>query len=278
MKALVLSGGSSHGAYQAGAIQALQDIGWTPDLVCGTSVGAINGAGYVSGLDGSDICQIWRDVSNSDVYALRPLRDWLQIWKWKHFLDTSPLQGFLEEHLSVTDLHDSPTAFVCFGVQVEDGRIVAYTNHQGTPIQRLYDHYEIKEINNYSILASASIPVVFPSVSGVWDGAVVANTPLLQAVEMGADEVVVVTVNRQLGDSPSNIIESALRLVDIASSSRFEGDLKRAKRYTGAKVHVVAPNEVLPYSRLNFNSAKKEEAIERGFNDTIQQLNEVDHV
>lgn len=278
MKALVLSGGASHGAYQAGALRALQETTWEPDLVCGTSVGAINGAGYVSGLNGEEIAQIWRDVSNSDVYSLRPWRDWLKIWKWKHFLDTSPLQTFLRDHLSIDDLRAGKKSFVCFGVKVEDGQMVAYANHRGPPIDCLYDHYEVEEIDDYSILASASIPVVFPSVSGVWDGGVVSNTPLLQAVDMGADEILVITVNRKLGASPTNVIESALRLVDIASSSRFEGDLRRAEEYSNTEVHVVAPENVLPYSRLDFNSPKKEMAVENGFTHTKQRLKEAGYV
>ena len=41
--AFVLSGGGSRGAMQAGALRALVEGGYTPDLVCGTSIGAING-------------------------------------------------------------------------------------------------------------------------------------------------------------------------------------------------------------------------------------------
>ena len=42
--AFVLSGGGSRGAMQAGALRALVEGGYTPDMVCGTSIGAINGA------------------------------------------------------------------------------------------------------------------------------------------------------------------------------------------------------------------------------------------
>ena len=42
--ALVLSGGGSRGAYQAGAWRALDELGIKFDMVVGVSVGAINGA------------------------------------------------------------------------------------------------------------------------------------------------------------------------------------------------------------------------------------------
>ena len=41
--ALVLSGGGAKGAYEAGCVRALQEIGYEFDLVCGTSIGALNG-------------------------------------------------------------------------------------------------------------------------------------------------------------------------------------------------------------------------------------------
>ena len=47
--ALVLSGGGSRGAYEAGAWQALTELGIRIDIVTGTSVGAINGAMVAQG-------------------------------------------------------------------------------------------------------------------------------------------------------------------------------------------------------------------------------------
>lgn len=48
MRALVLSGGSIKGAFQAGAIAGLLDAGFRPDIVTGISVGALNGGFLVS--------------------------------------------------------------------------------------------------------------------------------------------------------------------------------------------------------------------------------------
>ena len=46
---LVLSGGGSTGAYQMGAIEALEELNIKCDIIAGTSIGSINGAMYVSG-------------------------------------------------------------------------------------------------------------------------------------------------------------------------------------------------------------------------------------
>ena len=48
-KGLVLAGGGAKGAYQVGAYQALQEVGWQPDIITGTSVGCLNGVLFVLG-------------------------------------------------------------------------------------------------------------------------------------------------------------------------------------------------------------------------------------
>ena len=49
IKGLVLAGGGARGSYQVGAYQALQEIGWRPDVITGTSVGCLSGALFVTG-------------------------------------------------------------------------------------------------------------------------------------------------------------------------------------------------------------------------------------
>ncbi len=46
--AFVFSGGGAYGATQVGMLRALTEAGITPDLVVGTSVGALNGVRYAS--------------------------------------------------------------------------------------------------------------------------------------------------------------------------------------------------------------------------------------
>jgi len=49
-RALILSGGGARGAYEIGVWKRLCEMSWRPDLICGTSVGAINGAAIAAGL------------------------------------------------------------------------------------------------------------------------------------------------------------------------------------------------------------------------------------
>jgi NTE family protein len=75
--AFVLSGGASLGAIQVGMLQALLRWGARPDLVVGTSVGAVNGA-WVAGHPGAagadGLAAVWRGLRRADVFPSSPLR------------------------------------------------------------------------------------------------------------------------------------------------------------------------------------------------------------
>lgn len=68
--AFVLSGGAAFGAVQVGMIAALVEAGVTPDLIVGTSVGAVNG-GWLAGRPGAagvaDLAALWRGLHRGDV-------------------------------------------------------------------------------------------------------------------------------------------------------------------------------------------------------------------
>src|SRR5438046_9308490 len=74
-KALVLSGGGARGAYHIGAIEALIQHGWMedgkgPDIIAGTSIGAINAAALASGLTIEQLKQRWLAMHTEEVHRL----------------------------------------------------------------------------------------------------------------------------------------------------------------------------------------------------------------
>lgn len=72
-RALVLSGGG-RGAYQLGVWRRLQELNWTPDIVCGTSIGAINGALIGSGWDADQLQQLWGQLHEKKVFNISACR------------------------------------------------------------------------------------------------------------------------------------------------------------------------------------------------------------
>ena len=62
MKALVLSGGGGFGAYQVGAWQALAEARWRPDVVLGTSIGAVNGFLISRSFGAEELRRVWLEM------------------------------------------------------------------------------------------------------------------------------------------------------------------------------------------------------------------------
>lgn len=71
----MLSGGGAIGSVQVGHLLALRELGVVPDVVVGTSVGAINGAVAAADPQGgaARLASIWSRVRREDVFPLQPL-------------------------------------------------------------------------------------------------------------------------------------------------------------------------------------------------------------
>lgn len=185
--ALVLSGGSTHGAAQVGQIRALMEAGLVPDVIIGCSVGALNGVGLAANptMSGVDALEAgWRSMRSGDMFPLRSGRTLARIVAGKDYICPSgPLRESVARicphadlgdlrvpvHVATTDLDDSQTRWWSAGPTVD---VVA---------------------------ASAAIPGLFPPVRIAGhrhvDGGVLAPVPVRRAVELGAAHIFVSDVS-----------------------------------------------------------------------------------
>jgi len=83
IRTLILSGGGGRGAFHAGVYEYLCKPNksgvddahsgvWTPDIVVGTSIGAVNGAAIVQGISPDELMAFWLDLCECDVEGLPP--------------------------------------------------------------------------------------------------------------------------------------------------------------------------------------------------------------
>lgn len=279
MRALVLSGGAAHGAFQAGAIQALYEMGWVPDIICGSSVGAINSTALASGNSPEHLCNIWRDVTNRNVFRLKPAREWLSFWKWSHILDTHPLRKFLGCHLDFEEIRNSNQVVTCFTVDVLTGQLRGYINRMASCTNKFISKYQPRRLDLDAVMSSTALPLVFPWVRGEWDGGLIQYAPLKPAVIMGATEIVVVSLEIQSEPSPpQGLLQTVLRVMDISTETHLKSDLRMLldrndnPKYRHIDVHLVSPTRHLGYSKLNFSSPEKAGAIRHGRNRAYQVL------
>ena len=281
MKALVLASGASHGAFQAGALMAFDEIGYKPDIVLGCSVGAFNGAGYVSGLSGQQISELWKDLGTRDVFKWRPWREWFKVFSWNYVLDTSPLRNLIEDTLHLPSLYTADELLLVSGVDIKTGRQKIFSSRIDETINPLRSYFEVNPLDYDSILSSSAIPGIFPWVNGVWDGAFQQNNPLKPAVEMGATEIVVVHMNTVKDQTalPKGIIETAHRIIEISSSYRLVSDVDLLRKrndlpgFRDIDSLVISPSEPLSFSRLDFDAEEKKDAINKGYDRAKQAMN-----
>lgn len=102
MDALVFSGGGARGAYQIGVYEGLRETGLEPDLVTGTSVGAILATLVASGCTFEQMKRLWREACRASLFPYR--KDVWRVHTWSHvrenealgLLAATPLQPAIE--------------------------------------------------------------------------------------------------------------------------------------------------------------------------------------
>jgi NTE family protein len=237
-RALVLSGGGGRGAYHVGVLRYLEERDWTPDIIVGTSIGAVNGAALASGHDATSLWELWRNLETSQVQ--RPQLNILMLDRWRSVLDTAPLrETLLSEgwiYLDRVNAPEPPKHLRITAVEAATGRLRIFGNSpdvQAGPTEQCtitVDH----------ILASCSIPVVYPptEIGGTlyWDGGTVANTPLRPAVDAGAQDIVVVMMTPwEYTDpadaaSPRGLLDAAAMAFEWALLASFQAEWERFHR------------------------------------------------
>jgi NTE family protein len=217
--AVVLGGGGVLGAVQVGMLRALLDAGVRPDLVVGTSVGAINGA-VLAACPASEVADrleaLWRSPDAAEVFAagtVARLRELARTRTAAH--SPKPLRRALVAQLGDRRIDDLPVPFQCCAARIEDAA------------EHWFDRGPVVE----AVLASAAVPGLLPPVqidgSHYLDGGLVDSIPLGRAVELGARRVFVLQVGRieQKLDPPSNPWEVAVVAFEIARRHRFARDM-----------------------------------------------------
>jgi len=228
--AFVLSGGASLGSIQVGMLQALTANGIRPDLIVGTSAGAVNGGWLASGDTGSDLeelADIWRGLNRNDVFPFNPVTGLFGFAGWgNHLVPDRGLRRLLRKYLRFERLEDAPIPLHVVATDVLTGVDVRIS--RGNAIE--------------AILASAAIPGVFPPVvidgQLLMDGGVVENTPIGHAVALGATTVWVLPSGGACGieEVPQSALGMAMHAIVLAISQRIAFDIERYEDRVDLKV------------------------------------------
>lgn len=346
IRTLILSGGGGRGAFHAGVYKYLQKTTkpgvkaeyqgvWTPDIIVGTSIGAVNGAAIAQDISADELERIWLSLRERDIQGLPPgmrgmtrflmnrflkksigvtlphvspafatsppteqswppipmLPNFLSerlVGRWNNLIDTGPLMQTMRNRFNLDEerINASEKLLLIEATNIRTGEQVAFCNR---PAGLEHQPTIKKGITLNRILASCSIPLVYPwtpdtddneaeELQYYWDGAVVANTPLGDALDAVSDrpitekmEAVVVLMTpwnspelrREL---PKNFGEAITWTLDWALLASFRVSLELIQLqnthiqqaltngeeppYRAVDVVIVAPDNFLPVTRI----------------------------
>jgi NTE family protein len=240
--AFVLSGGASLGAIQAGMVLALYERGIAPDVIVGTSVGAINGAYLASRSPTTEtaegLAEIWRELKTSQIFPPSPRTAVMALMgRRDHLVSIDRLSDLIASHQQFARLEDSPIPLHVIATDVRNGQARRLSSGDART----------------AVLASAAIPGVYPSVRfaglDLVDGGVANNTPISDAAELGANQIFVLPtgVTCELPTPPRGAVAMLVHAITLLVNQRLAQDIEQ---FSAAAELIVLPPpcplEVLP--------------------------------
>lgn len=255
--AYVLGGGGVLGAHEVGMLRALDEAGIRPDLVVGTSVGALNGA-VIAAAPAEAVARL-TDLWRSDIVRTAFAGSWVTrlstLAKTRtHLHPNGPLRGVLSETVRVERIEELEVPFQCVAASVERAAAHWFT---GGPLVE-------------AVLASCAVPGLLPPVviggEHFYDGGLVHSIPIGRAVLLGAKRVYVLHVGRieRPLSPPRRFWEVGMVAFEIARRHRFAEDL--ATLPPGVEVHVLPAGVTEAASPLRYRDVSQISAsIDRAY-------------
>lgn len=217
--ALVLMGGGSRGLAHIGILNVLQKNGLTPDIIVGTSMGAVIGGLFASGISPTKLKEIANDF-NLNNFIERPnlpfikkksqinILDFLMLESYKNRLlkklglnREDKMEAYLRNLIGEVCIEELPVKFACNAVDLISGREIIFENG------KLYK----------ALRATMSLPILFEPTKIddmlLLDGGVLNNAPVGIARNLDAHKVILVDVHKDIKEVPTEEIKNTFQLL-----------------------------------------------------------------
>jgi NTE family protein len=182
----VLSGGANLGSLHVGMLQALLETGIKPDVIVGTSIGAVNAAHLAADPSLENVHRLrefWCNVRARDIFPLSPHHNARALFRKGGFFSSHKWRTFLTDRLPYETFDETAVPLRITATDYEEGQSVVFES--GSVVD--------------AILASTALPAIFPphEIDGrcYIDGAISDQLPLKVALDAGAHTVYVMAVN-----------------------------------------------------------------------------------
>jgi NTE family protein len=259
--AFVLAGGGSFGAVQVGMLRELLARGIGPDLVVGSSVGALNGAHLAGDPTPAGVAKleaIWRGLSRREVFPLKWSSLVGLVMRRDFIVDPGGIRKLLETHLAYREIAHAKVPLHVVATDMLGGAAVRLSS--GPVVE--------------SVLASCAIPGAFPPVRvdghELIDGAVASNTPIRIAIELGATRLIVLPTGFActLQAPPRGAIASLMHALNLLIAHQLVAELERY----GAEVEIVTVPPLCPLAVSPYDFTHAGDLIERAAEQTRRWL------
>jgi NTE family protein len=252
--AFVLSGAGNFGSLQVGALQVLLERGIRPDLLVGTSAGAMNATSFAMdpSLDGIHrLAEHWRSAAHDAVSRRGDLAImWRLLTRHDSLMPNEPLLRYMKRTL--------PPGIVCFGdlglptyalaVRLDTGEARCFGDD---PSDRIVD----------GLMATTAIPGFYPpwECDGVKfiDGGVVSFLPVQMAVERGATEIYALNVSPApaRADGLRGTLAISMRAIDLMIQGQGLREVQLYESLRGVTVHHIRLSSERPIAFWDFRHA-----------------------
>ena len=185
--ALVLGGGGLKGLAHVGAVRALEERGWIPDVIVGTSIGSLLGAAWSNGFTTAELADVALSLERSDVFHVARRAIATRLIRAPAIYHGSPLDELIRGFVGDLTFDELERRLVVASVDLNSGMQLYW----GLPGLRRVSVAD-------AVLASCALPGFFPprEIDGRFcvDGALADNLPVTLAATLGVDGVVAVDV------------------------------------------------------------------------------------
>lgn len=255
----------------AGSVVALFEAGIDPDLLVGTSVGAMDSAFLAThpGLEGArTLREAWAALRRAEAVQLDPLLAFMGFFGLRdHLVSARQLRRLLAKWIPIDRFEQSSIPFGVVATDALSGEAVLVTKGEVAP----------------AIAASSAIPGIFPPVrvEGQWliDGSLSSNHPVLEAQDLGADEIYLVTTATAPRTVPPKaaiaVAMNSVSLLTIRVARLQLAEAQRRAERMGGHVHVVPSAE--PLAPGPFDYRRGAELAEQAYQRTQRWIREELH-
>ncbi len=240
MRAFVLSGGGNYGALQVGALQALLDRGIQPDLLVGTSAGALNAAWFAGDPTAHGLRQLARLWTNFVPEMFTGHRRLMALY---HLAATR--ESVLPNQMLVQLVSRWMPVGLRFSDYIGGPRVYAVAARLRDGAAHVFGD-DLNDLLLDGLMASTALPPLFPPwiVNGVAyiDGGAASNLPLRIAIERGADEIYALQIcggQNTNERAPEGLVPVVIQSILVMVNQQAVAEAEAVRRMEGVQLHLI---------------------------------------